>query len=196
MKKYSMALLLCLVCIAYIFFQHSQVASENWNTYPNLPSPVGTEPFLITSAGQATDGKVFSYLAKDLHLEGDYRPRALASDLYDYHTIVLVTGYSPHGLHQTYRTVEEEKSRVRELVEEAEASGIPLIIVHIGGSSRDDSLTWTFLKESLPHAEYVLGLSQMEQNDKLMSLAKQHKVPVTLVEELSNMRTPFNSAFR
>ncbi|MYL33927.1 hypothetical protein GLW08_11490 [Pontibacillus yanchengensis] len=196
MKKYSIAIILLLIFIGTIFLQSRSVSPETKHTWPNLPAPIGEEPILITSAGQATEGKVFSYVTKDLHFEADYRPRALARDLYEYETLVLVTGYSPHGLNQTYRSIKEEKQRVDKLLQQAERKPIPIIVVHVGGAARDDEYTWEFLRQSIPYADYVIGLRQMEQSNQLQQLAKKHSVPVTLVEELDDIRTPFNSAFR
>jgi len=196
MKKYSLAAVLLFICVGIMIVNQRSSEGEKMNTWPNLPAPIGDERMLITSAGQATEGKVFSYITKDLHLEGDYRPRALATDLYDYNTLVMVAGYSPHGLNQTYRSIEDEKKRVHRLLHEAQRSSIPKILIHMGGAARDDEVTWSIIEESMHHVEYVIGFREMKQKKELVSLADKYNVPVTLVDEMEDLRTPFNSVFR
>ncbi|KGX83622.1 DUF6305 family protein [Pontibacillus marinus] len=196
MKKYSLAAFLLFLCVGVMLVNQRTSEGEKMNTWPNLPAPIGEAPMLITSAGQATEGKVFSFITKDLHLEGDYRPRALASDLYDYSTLVIVAGYSPHGLNQTYRSIKEEKKRVHRLLHEAERSSIPTILIHMGGAARDDEITWSIMEESMHHLDYVIGFREMKQKKELVKLADDYDVPVTLVDEMEDLRTPFNSVFR
>lgn len=196
MRKYSLAAFLLLISIGLMVFQAQSNEGRALHTWPNLPAPIGKEPLLITSAGQATEGKVFSYITRDLHLEGDYRPRALASDLYDYNTLIIVAGYSPHGLNQTYRSIQEEKKRVNQLLNQAKKDGVPVILVHMGGAARDDEVTWNFIKNSMDKLDYVIGFRQMVQKEELVALAKDYQVPVTLVPDMEDIRTPFNSAFR
>lgn len=196
MKKYSLAAVLFAICIGIMTINQRTSEGEKMNTWPNLPAPIGEEPMLITSAGQATEGKVFSFITQDLHLEGDYRPRALSSDLYDYNTLVIVAGFSPHGLNQTYRSIEGEKRRVHYILHEAERSSVPKILIHMGGTARDDDITWSIIEESMHHLDYVISFRDMKQKKELMELADQYDVPVTLVDEMEDLRTPFNSVFR
>ncbi|MCD5324295.1 MULTISPECIES: DUF6305 family protein [Pontibacillus] len=196
MKKYSIVLALIVACGLLVLIRYQDSSEENWNTWPNLPAPVGKEPILITSAGQAIEGKVFSYIADELNLDGDYRPRALATDLYEYKTVVVVVGYSPHGVRQTYRSYEEEKERVEQLYDEAEARDTPIIVVQLSGASREDPYTWDLYQASIPHADYIIGIQDLEYNETLLEQAKQHSVPITLVEGIEDTKTPFNLAFR
>lgn len=196
MKKYSIVIALIIGCGVLLLVRYQDSSEETWNSWPNLPAPIGKEPILITSAGQAIEGKVFSYIAEELNLDGDYRPRALATDLYEYNTMIVVVGYSPHGVRQTYRSYKEEKERVESLYDEAEARDTPIIVVQLSGASREDPYTWELYKASIPHADYVIGLQELEYNEALLEQAQQHSVPVTLVEDIEDIKTPFNLAFR
>lgn len=164
--------------------------------WPNLPAPVGEGPILITSAGQAVDGQIVSLMAKRLHLEADYRPRALATDLYAYNTIIFTVGYSPTGVHETFRTLEDETIRLKRMVIYALEQDIPIIILHLGGSTREDVYTYELFKELAPYSEYFIGLRSMNPEGDFIKLIKQEHVPITLVKNLNQMLTPLNSAFR
>ncbi|SDK05106.1 DUF6305 family protein [Sediminibacillus albus] len=171
-------------------------SSNSFNTYPNLPAPIGKEKILLTSAGQAPENMILAKIAEELHLEGDYRPRALASDLYDYNTLVIAVGSSANGLKYKSRTFSEEKQRTRLLLEEAEHMNVPVIIMHITGDKREDRHTSELLEITAPFADYFIGLKTFSRKHQMIDLLQASHVPITLVNELDDINTPFNSAFR
>ncbi|WP_053218640.1 DUF6305 family protein [Virgibacillus senegalensis] len=197
MKK-SSAVISCLLAsllLAAIPFA-SPVSVNSLNLYPNLPAPIGKEKILFTSAGQAPENILLSKIAEDLHLEGDYRPRALASDLYDYQTLVIAVGSSPYGLQNRNRTFTEELDRTRRLLKEAELREMPVIIMHVAGDKRNERQNFKLLKTATPHADYFLGLKSLGNKSEIIDLLDAANVPVTLVEDLEDLLTPFNSVFR
>ncbi|QTN00330.1 hypothetical protein ERJ70_14085 [Sediminibacillus dalangtanensis] len=173
-----------------------QDATNAINSYPNLPAPIGEESVLLTSAGQAPENLLLAKIAEDLHLEGDYRPRALASDLYDYRTLVIIVGSSPYGLQYRNRTFTEEMERTKQLLNEAELRGLPVIILHVAETKRQDKQTVELIKATAPHADYFLGLKSISSSSEIIELMDAANVPVTLVKDLEDLHTPLNSAFR
>ncbi|SDM18985.1 DUF6305 family protein [Sediminibacillus halophilus] len=197
MKK-SSAVIGCLV-IGFLLAASpfgGQDTTNSFNSYPNLPAPIGEESILFTSAGQAPENLLLAKIAEDLHLEGDYRPRALASDLYDYRTLVIIVGSSPYGLQYRNRTFTEEMDRTKQLLNEAELRGLPVIILHVAGAKREDKQTVELLKATAPYADYFLGLKSIGSSTEIIELMDAANVPVTLVKDLEDLHTPLNSAFR
>lgn len=166
------------------------------NTYPNLPAPIGEQKIVITTAGQAAEGMVIQAIAEHLNLQADYRPRVLDTDLYDYNSVVIVIGFSVNGLAYTHRTFTQELERVEGLVKEAEREHIPLILINVSGDLRNSSPSFQLLQLLISYADYYIGLKQTRHIDQLMELLQDNHVPFTLVNEMNDMRVPFNSVFR
>ncbi|WP_077327996.1 DUF6305 family protein [Virgibacillus siamensis] len=183
------ALILCFISI-------NDTHSEHFNTYPNLPAPIGKEKILITSTGQAPEGSILLQIAQKLNLEADYRPRALGSDLYDYNSVVILLGYSANGLKQTNRTFQEELIRTRTLLKEAEYTHLPIILVNISGFFRDDRRTIKLFKETAPYADYFIGMKNTKKKAAQIDHLRELQVPVTLVNGLKDLSVPFNAIFR
>ncbi|HLR61267.1 MAG TPA: DUF6305 family protein [Lentibacillus sp.] len=184
--------------IAILFSVKSLGTSQSTyiNMYPNLPAPIADEKVLITSAGQAAESSVLLSIAENLNLEADYRPRALGTDLYDYNSVVIMLGFSTNGLSQTGRSFPEELSRMTELIAEAQATELPIILVNISGRYRNNTRTWKLFEQIAPSADYFIGLHNMKNEADYVSLIRKHSIPVTLVSKLEDLQTPFNSVFR
>ncbi|MDC3412276.1 DUF6305 family protein [Aquibacillus sp. 3ASR75-11] len=196
MNKYNVAII-CLVVAFYLFFYPSlQLSSQHINVYPNLPAPLGKEPILFTSAGQAAENSILSNFANQLHLEGDYRPRALASDLYDYETLVIAIGYSQNGVLNTGRNFQKEQKRTITLLKEAKQRDMPILLVQIAGKNRGNQHTQELLLSSVPYASYFLGLKNMNKRTEMIEKISSNNIPYTLVSDLNDLKTPFNSFFR
>lgn len=196
MKRYIPISLCLTIVLLLCFISIDETHSEHFNTYPNLPAPIGTEKILITSTGQAPEGSILLKIAESLNLEADYRPRALGSDLYDYNTVVIILGYSANGLTQTNRSFLEEMSRTRTLLKEAENTSLPIILVNISGFFRDDNRTRKLFKEAVPHADYFIGLKNTKEKAEQIEHLRKHHVPITLVSDLKALSVPFNAIFR
>ncbi len=135
-------------------------------------------------------------IADNLNLEADYRPRALGTDLYDYKSVVIMLGFSANGLSHTNRSFQEELTRTKQLVKEAKLANLPIILVNISGLFRDNSQTWQLFEQIAPFTDYFIGLKNMKNADDSIKILRENSVPVTLVTELDDLQTPFNSVFR
>lgn len=195
MRKMIVVYGLLLIISIFMLIKWLQVPEYREYTWPNLPVPIGKEPVLITSAGQATDGYVIDMLAKELHIDADYRPRALSTDIYDYKTVVMVMGFSAHGLDKNGETLSEEKLRIKELIEETKRHQMPLILIHLSGSGRMDAHTLEFIEMATPYASYFIGLRSANDR-KLGEFVQTGNIPITLVSNVSDLKTPMNSVFR
>lgn len=196
MKKYFVIAGLVVTISLYILFKLTSFPEYRVHTWPNLPSPIGKELVLITSAGQAVEGHILDKMTKQLHIDGDYRPRALATDIYDYKTVILVTGFSAYGLKETGRTIIEEKERIGEMLREIKKQNIPLIVIHLGGHGRVGSITLSFIKMALTETDYIIAQRNSDYHGELRLLAREKGIPITLVKDLDDIKTPLNSIFR
>nr|WP_239533989.1 DUF6305 family protein [Thalassobacillus pellis] len=151
---------------------------------------------LITSAGQSVEGGIIKKLANQLHLENDYRPRALASDLYEYKTLVIVVGYSYNGLLHKGRQFKQEQKRIKELMVEAEKSNLPVVVFDLDMQIRDYKETWAMVDQILPYTDYFIGRRYDETPKELMEKIERHRLASTFVNEIQDMKIPFNSVFR
>ncbi|WP_404454201.1 DUF6305 family protein [Virgibacillus necropolis] len=189
-----------LVCLAFAFIfllaSNALTKSNYINSYPHLPAPIGQEKLLITSAGQSAEGMIALNMAENLNLHVDYRPLALATDLYDYKSVVIILGYSPNGLAQTQRSFEEEKKRINALLAEANNTNLPIILVHISGKFREEDYTRQFIEDAIPYADYFIGLKELSLTNEVIMKLKKNNVPTTLVNDVADMQIPFNSVFR
>ncbi|MFB4167887.1 DUF6305 family protein [Virgibacillus sp. JSM 102003] len=196
LKKYIPVFVCFSIVLLFTFSSIGNSQSKHINTYPNLPAPIADEKILITSAGQATESSIMLSIADNLNLEADYRPRALGTDLYDYKSVVIMLGFSANGLSHTNRSFQEELTRTQQLVKEAKLANLPIILINISGLFRDDSQTWQLFEQIAPSADYFIGLKNMKNAENSIKILRKNSVPVTLVTELDDLQTPFNSVFR
>lgn len=195
MKKYTVPFICIFGSLLFIIYLSAKPVMYI-NDYPNLPAPIGQEAILFTTAGQVVEGEILGEIASNLRLEGDYRPRALASDLYDYKSLVIAVGYSPSGIANTLRTFEEEKERLNSLLIESDHQQIPVILVHMSDDYKGHARTLELLDLAIPYADYFLGFKDIVPQTNQMKVLRSNHVPFTLVNNIEEIKTPLNSAFR
>lgn len=115
--------------------------------------PKVKEPVLFTSLGQSPDAKTLSVLAGRAKLKGEYKPLATAADVAAAKTVFVTVGTSLKGFGSAGVNLDTEKARCGELVKAARENGAYLILVHIGGEGRRDSMTNLLLEEFAPSAD-------------------------------------------
>lgn len=196
LMSYGVIIILFSVGIFLMFWHSEKPKDQMMYTWPNLPAPIGSERVLLTVAGQPAEGRIIDELARQLHLDADYRPRALGSDVYDYRTIILAVGYSPLGIYESGRNLQEEKERIKRILREVRLREIPLIMIHLDGAGRLDSDTLDLVKLIAPYTSYFLGLKSMENQMEIGDIFDDYRVPITLVNSIQDFATPLNSAFR
>ncbi|MGE5633510.1 MAG: DUF6305 family protein [Caulobacteraceae bacterium] len=165
-------------------------------TLPSLPRPIAKEAVLITSAGQSTDSYIVKDIANQMMIRNYFMPQAKETDLEDISTIVFVIGYSPLGEQLHEMSYEDEKNRIKRLLEKAESKNITILAVYIGGEQRRGKNTDELLKLVCPHSDYLISLKNSNHDNLLSNLAKSNNIPLTLVKEVNDIAGPFASAFR
>ena len=117
----------------------------------DLPKLAG--PVLFTSLGQSPDAKTFSVLAGRAKMEGEFIPLATAADVGAHKTVLVTVGTSLKGFGSAGVNLDTETGRCGEIVKAAKEGGVYLILVHIGGEGRRDSMTNLLLDQLAPSAD-------------------------------------------
>jgi hypothetical protein len=110
-------------------------------------------PVLFTSLGQSPDAKTFSVLATRAKMTGEFKPLATAEDVSGVKTAYVTVGTSLKGFGSAGVNLESETARCEEILKAAKAKGVYVVLVHIGGEGRRDSMTNLLLDKLAPEAD-------------------------------------------
>lgn len=116
--------------------------------FPKLQTPI-----LFTSLGQSPDVKTLGVLAKRAKLEGETILLASADDVAKYKTLFVTVGTSLKGFGSAGINLDTETRRCEDMLKAARANGVYVILVHIGGEGRRDSMTNLLLEKLAPGAD-------------------------------------------
>lgn len=115
--------------------------------------PKVQEPVLYTSLGQSPDAKTLSVLGARANLQGTFDPLATGKDVEASKTVFVTVGTSLKGFGKAGINLDTETARADEIIKAAKASGAYVILVHIGGEGRRDSMTNLLLDKLAPDAD-------------------------------------------
>jgi hypothetical protein len=184
MKKVFCVLLMVLVCGAALSAQQSA----------GLAFAQG--PAILTSVGQSADLEMIRVLLTRNRIE--FKMDALvkaeglsASDK----TLILVVGGSSKGLGAAGISAQDELNRSQALVRRARELNMKIIALHIGGESRRGSLSDEFIRFALPLADFVVAVSEGDNDGLLTSLTQTARIPFQKVNRISDVGTPLAAAF-
>jgi hypothetical protein len=110
-------------------------------------------PLLITSLGQAPDANTVATLAKRSKVPAKFITLAKAADVAKFKTMIVTVGTSLKGFGAAGVNLDTETARARELAKAAKNKGVYVILAHIGGEGRRDSMTNLLLNEFAPQAD-------------------------------------------
>src|SRR3546814_3486423 len=115
--------------------------------------PAASPPILITSLGQSLDGFQVQLATKRTGAELTYEPLAGVDLLEGAQTLFLAVGASLKGFGEAGISIAEERERARQLLAEAAARGVPVIVLHMGGAERRDDLTNQLIEVTAPPSD-------------------------------------------
>lgn len=153
------------------------------------------QPVLITSAGQSADVQIGGVLAKRAGLSATLSKNATPQDLEEKKTLVLVIGVSMKGLGAAGLDLEQEKTRVRELIDGAHKREIPLLCLHLGGESRRGELSDQMIRDFLPHAQMVIVVKSGNKDGLFAKICTDNNIPFLEVERTSEVQEPLKTIF-
>lgn len=185
-----------LIILGLLIINYSDFQIKNKQYIPSLPRPIAKEMLLITSAGQSTDTYIIKDIANKLMIHNYFMPQGTDLDLEDIKSIAFVVGYSEIGEKLHDLTIKEELKRVKSLLTLAHKEEITLITFYIGGKQRRSKETELLLTEIASHSDYIISTTDGDYDQFISTLAKENNVPITLVNEITNISEPFASAFR
>ncbi|MBN2226155.1 MAG: hypothetical protein JW763_02205 [candidate division Zixibacteria bacterium] len=153
------------------------------------------QPILISSAGQSADMKLIGMLAKKQKLDAKAVNMAQVSDLDGIKTLIIVPGFSSKGLGAAGVSQKEEMERVEKLVAAAQEKKIPIVMIHIGGNARRKGQSDAFNKLTAEVAERMIVVQQGDEDGFFSEIAREKKIPITLVEKIAEVATPLGELF-
>lgn len=197
MKKIiSLALMLC-VLLTLSSFACAEISGD-----PIVPMKC---PIMITNAGQGPGGKMGRLLvsrAGTLTEDKDFYyvdvPYAADVDARDYGAIVIVIGSTDKGLGATGITIDEEVSRVNEVMARAKEVGTPVIAVMLEKDKRSDAKTNAnerCIDAVCPLASWMVVISDVNTDGRYDAFKNEYNIPLTILDNSMDFITLAAEAF-
>lgn len=146
--------------------------------------PTASPPVLVTSLGQSLDAFQVQLATKRTGAEVLYDPLAAVDQLDGAETLFLVVGASLKGFGEAGISITDERERARQFLDEAEARGIPVIVLHVGGAERRDDLTNQLIEVTAPHADALFIRNDSDADGMFQSFAEAEGIPLVSVENI------------
>jgi len=153
-------------------------------------------PLLITSAGQSADVKLVKILAARESLDAKTVLLASDADLEGIKTLVIVPGFSSKGLGAAGISQEEELARVNNLIDLAVKKGIPIIMMHVGGSARRQGQSDAFNDLVAKHSKYMIVVAQGDEDQFFTRISKEKNIPMVTVDKIADSGKPLAALFK
>lgn len=197
-KKIKMTSVIVIITIlVFIVIIPFVLKEENTDqSFRALPRPIGSEPLLITSAGQSTDIYVIKDIANKLMIDNYFIPMATKEQIRDVQSVILVIGYSDVGIRLNDLNFEKEKERIELLVEGIREKELKLITVYLRGSRMLTEENKQLLEIAVNYSDYLIVAENHNNYDYYNELAKKTGVPVTIVNNVNEVSEPIVSVFR
>ncbi|MDD4337828.1 MAG: DUF6305 family protein [Firmicutes bacterium] len=150
-----------------------------------MAAPKSGKPALITSAGQSTDGLILRTILtnKKTGETVPFEKLAKPEDLEGIRTLIVSVGLSTKGLGAAGVNVDQEKARVRSLLDVAKKDGIFVMMVHVGGTSRRGKGSDEFATLVADYAHHILVVKTGNDDGFFTRLAQAKKIPLTEVDD-------------
>ena len=142
-------------------------------------------PVIITSAGQSIGTLPTSMNARKANLEFLQDDTILAEELTEENagTLIIVVGVSLRGLGAKGLTLEQEKQRIRSLLDKAEAIGVDVILAYVEGKANRGGSTDELIDIVLPRSITVWIVEESDFDKKFTRLCEKHSVKlVTMIK--------------
>jgi len=154
------------------------------------------QPVLISSAGQSADVKLVQLLVNKQKLDSKTVLMATPDDLNGIKTLIVVPGFSSKGLGAAGISQQQEFERVKTLIEKANALKIPIVMVHIGGNARRKGQSDAFNQFVADNSKQMIVVRQGDEDGFFTQIANSKKIPLALVDKISETEIPMGELFR
>ncbi len=154
------------------------------------------QPVLITSAGQSADVKLVKLLASRQKLDAETILMARPADLGNIKTLIIVPGFSSKGLGAAGISQKDEMKRVEALVKAANESGIPIVMMHIGGKARRGGQSDGFCRLIAENSKTMIVVEQGNEDEFFTKISEDKEIPMVSVEKISQAAEPLGKLFK
>ncbi len=166
------------------------LTASGMESYPRFEQPV-----LITSAGQSADVQIGNVLAKRAGLTATLSKDATQKDLGDKKTLILVIGVSMKGLGAAGLDLDQEKNRVRGLIDEAKNKGIAFLCLHLGGEARRGDLSDQMIQSFLPEAQMAIVVKSGNTDGLFTSICEDKNIPLYEEDRTADIQKALEEIF-
>lgn len=140
-----------------------------------------SEPIVITPAGQSADGTLVRVALQRAGFGAEVVDLLQPEGLEGVGTLVLALGGSQKGLGAAGIDIDAEVARTNALLDAAEAAGIPVIGVHVGGEARRGPLSEPFIQAAAPRVDALLVTEDGNGDGYFTSVAEDGGIPLQLL---------------
>ena len=153
------------------------------------------EPVLLTSAGQSADVQMVKVLLERNKIAVKTVALAGPDDLQGVKTLVVAVGGSAKGLGAAGVDAEKEAARVQKVIAKAKELNIPILSLHVGGSSKRGELSDRFIGLVMPASAFVIALKEGDKDGFITKASAKGKAPVLFVDKISQTQEPLKAVF-
>lgn len=140
-------------------------------------------PVLVTSSGQALDAFTVKTLLGRAGVENTYDPVATEALLEGVGTLVIAAGASVKGFGAAGITAETEMVRTEALLNAAEAAGVTIIGIHIGGQERRGGLSEQFIQLVASRADALIVSRPGNEDGYFDTVAAERGIPLIVIDQ-------------
>jgi hypothetical protein len=144
---------------------------------------------LVTSSGQALDAFTAKTLLARAGVKNDYDPHAGVANLEGRKALVIAFGASVKGFGAAGITADTEIARTNELLAAADAAGVKIIGVHIGGAERRQGLSEQFVQLVSGKADALVVWQAGNEDGYFTKVAADRGIPLVVIGKLAEAGT-------
>ena len=150
---------------------------------------------LITSFGQSADASILKVLFKKSKVANDFKPLINADGIKGYDVLVISAGASSKGMGAAGIDPLDELQRSKDIVKEAKAENIPIVMFHLGGEARRGKLSNQYIEVAGNAAKKIVAVKGGNYDGMLSNMASKNggefvEVP-NMVKALPEIKADF-----
>jgi len=145
---------------------------------------------VLTPFGQSPDAMMVKVVLKKLGVAGRLEKTLQADGLQDEKVLITVVAGSSKGLGEAGIDKDAEIIRMQELVKAAKASGMKVLVMHIGGKGRRGTLTDIFIVEAIPMADKLIVVEGGDYDGLFTGLVKGTDLEVMSAQSVRGTTEP------
>jgi len=155
------------------------------------------KPALITSAGQSTDGLILKTVLTD-RSTGESIPfekLATPENLEGVKTLIVSVGLSTKGLGAAGVNADQEKARVKSLLDAAKKNDVFVALVHIGGTARRGAGSDELANMVAEYAHQIFVVKASNDDGFFTRMAQAKNIPLVEVADRTALGLVFFDLF-